>query len=219
MRFRFLSAAAVMLCAAAAAAQISSPTLRCTIPATRPGDFDDLLRPSTPQESVRMRQAPRGVIRAGHRLIVHWSHGTRTFRDKPPFDAPLDGVRWSYCGFSNVFGVHLIGEQNVDVFTGVLLSDKTGAVLPAGEEVSYSPNRLYYLASEQPDGQDGPTLMVYSRNGRLIWKGYTLAEFASVGWNANNQVIMQVALPSGSLQTVTLTEVGTSWQWLPKLAP
>lgn len=171
-----------------------------------------------------MRQAPRGAIRVRHRLEVHWSGGVRAFRDKPPFDAPLDGLSWTYCGFSPELQMHLIGEQNIDVFTGVLLNDKTGAVLPAGEEVSYSPNRRYYLASEQPDGQDGPTLMVYRSDGRLIWRGLggileSNGTGVGIGWNNQNQVVMEVALPGGKHQLETLTLKSGHWRWLPKLAP
>ncbi len=175
-----------------------------------------------------MGEDPHGAARAGHALLVHWSHGVRRFSDRPPYDASLDGLHWTYCGFSHELSMHLIGEQNGGLFTGVLLDDKTGSVLPAGEDVWFSPNRLYYLASEQPDGQDGPTLSVHAIDGRSVWKGYggilepngvgVLADFVRAGWNDQNQVTMEVSLPDGRRRTVTLTRVGNSWQWLPKLS-
>ena len=226
MSVRFFCAAIICLCAAAAAAQVSSPTLRCTIPATRPGDLDDLVQPSSPQEAARMRQAPLGAARVGHSLEVRWSHGVKWFRERPPYDESLGGLHWVYCGFTPSFGVYLIEKQDNGLFTGVLLNNRTGAMLPAGEDVWFSPNRLFYLASEQPDGQDGPTLLVFQSSGKLVWKGYggipnlnggVAADLVHVGWSDQNRVVMEVALPSGKRQLETLTQKNSLWEWLPKI--
>lgn len=230
MNLKFFGIAALLLAGSQASAQVSRPDLRCTIPAARPGGFDGLVQPASPEEAARMREDPHGARRISQRLIeIHWIHGVRTFTNKPPYDEPLDGISWTYCGYDSALGLHLIGEQNVDVFTGVLLDDKNGMVLPAGEEVRFSPDRSRYLALEQPDGQDGPTLKVYQNNGRLIWKGYggilmpdsvsVLADFVSAGWNSDNHVTMKVVLPDKQQKIVTLTHEDGRWQWLPKLTP
>ncbi|MGC2639289.1 MAG: hypothetical protein WA294_19040 [Acidobacteriaceae bacterium] len=211
-----------------ASAQISHPSLRCTIPATRPGDFDDEIQPNSAQEAKQLAQSPHGAQRLSkHLLEVHWAGGVRRFHDEKPYE-PLAGVRWFYCAYDPQTKMHLIGKDDSDVFTGVLLNDQTGELLPGGEEVSFSPNSALYLASEQPDGQDGPTLKVFRMDGQPVWKGYgrilesngsgVAAELISVQWNAQNQTVMEVALPDGKHQLETLTREGDRWEWLPRIA-
>jgi hypothetical protein len=62
-------------------------------------------------------------------------------------------------------------EQNVDVFTCVLLDDESGRSLPGGESVLFSPNQKRYVAFEQPDGQDGETIKLCTHAGNILWKG------------------------------------------------
>ncbi|HTW47115.1 MAG TPA: hypothetical protein VMD92_04150 [Acidobacteriaceae bacterium] len=229
MRTGVFGVAMFLLSAVIAAAQVDKPTLSCTIQdagVAAPGPFP---QPGSAGESARLRQAPRGAKRVGkHELRINWSAGVQTFRDKPPYNASLDGVQWSYCGYSSAAGMHLLGKRDAGLFTGVLLNEKTGAVHPGGQEVWYSPNGRYYLASEQPDGQDGPTLKVFRSNGGLVWKGYggilatdgtsVVADLVGVRWNDQDQVVMEVVLPNGKHQLETLTQHAGSWEWLPKIA-
>jgi hypothetical protein len=209
-------------------AQISHPSLLCTIPATNPGGFDDEIQPNSAQEAKQLAQSPHGAQRLSkHSLEVHWAGGVRRFHDVKPYE-PLAGVRWMYCGYDPQTRMHLIGKDDWDTFTGELLSDKTGELLPAGEEVSFSSNGDFYVASEQPDGQDGPTLKIFRMNGQPTWKGYggilesngsgVAADLISVQWNAQSQIVMEVALPDGKHQLETLTREGNSWEWLPRIA-
>ena len=97
-----------------------------------------------------------------------WLAGTHTFIEKPPYDAELDGIWWAYCGYNKKLGLHLIMENDVDTFTGVLLDDKSGKLLPGGKSVLFSPDQERYLALEQPDGQDGETIKLCTRDGAVL---------------------------------------------------
>lgn len=192
-----------------------------------PTGFDKgLTHEGSSREAQELQKAPHSAIREDkHTLEVQWQHGKRIFRDRPPFDEPLDGIEWAYCGYNPQLKLHLIGEQNVDVFTGVLLNDSTGAVLQAGETVVFSPDRLLYLAYEQPDGQDGPTIKLYDRNGALLWKGYdgllspegisVVADFQTIRWDMDNQLLAEYTL-SGALHRMILTRGHDGkWRWQP----
>src|SRR5579863_9041971 len=118
------------------------------------------------KKNWRLRQAPHGANRVGKRkLVVNWAAGKRTFTNDPNIEE-LGDVWWAYCGYSPEVKLHLILHATSDaIFTGVMLDDKTGSLLPAGEAVLFSPDRRLYLAYEQPDGQDGETLKLYKRTG------------------------------------------------------
>lgn len=165
--------AAVPLLCTATFCQTSAPfSLQCEVPAAQPGEENPIF-PMSAEEAARFRQAPRGARRLNeHELEVRWATGTRIFKDKPPYDEPLAGVSWAYCGYNAALRLHLISEADNDLFTGVLLNDKTGRTLPGGLAVLFSPDRRFYLAYEQPDGQDGETLKLYKRDGILLWTGY-----------------------------------------------
>ena len=64
-------------------------------------------------------------------------------------------------------------KEDEALFTGALVDDATGALLPGGQKVLFSKNAQYYLAYEQPDGQDGETIKLYRRNGTLIGRATT----------------------------------------------
>lgn len=201
-------------------------SLSCATSTDPTGVDTDLIREGSSREVQELRRAPHPAIRQGkHTLKVHWQHGEHVFRDRPPFDEPLDGVKWAYCGYNPQLKLHLIGKQNVDVFTGVLLNDSTGEVLQAGETVIFSPDRLLFLAYEQPDGQDGPTIKLYNTDGTLLWKGYdgllstdgvsVIAEFQKIQWNAHNQLLAEYTL-SGIVHTMILTRSHDGrWHWQP----
>jgi hypothetical protein len=203
-------------------------TLSCTTRPNSHGMIDALIEPGSNQETVRLHQAPHGAKRTGkHQLYIVWSSGTQVLKDKPPYDEPLDGIRWTYCGYSTTLQLHLIGKQDVDVFTGVLMDDKTGLLLPGGQTVLFSPDHRYYLAYEQPDGQDGETIKLYSRSGEILWIGFNgilspdgkmvVAEFQSLRWDSRNRLLAELSPLGKQKEFLTLTkESNGKWGWLPK---
>lgn len=186
---------------------------------------------STPQqEQAQFRRAPHGARRIGkHSLEVGWHGGKHLFKDKAPYDEPLSGVKWTYCGYNAALKMHLVQKDDESVFTGVFLDDTTGAVLPAGLQALFSPDFKYYLAYEQEDGRDGATIKLYERDGALKWQGYDgiltpdgtdiAATFESTHWNDRGQLEASVTCLTGpKAGNVTLTQVGGHWQWLPRVS-
>jgi len=114
---------------------------------------------------------PLGAKRVGHRIDVTWAGGKRTFADKPPYNEPLSGISWYYCGYASDLKLHLLFKEEGDLFTGALLDDGTGAVLPGGMEVIFSPDKQYYIAYEMADGETTEILKLYRRDGRMLWQG------------------------------------------------
>jgi hypothetical protein len=125
-------------------------------------------------ESAALAQAPMGASRAGpHVLEVNTKAGSRTFNDKPPHDeGGLAGIHWRYCGYDAQAKAHLIQKTDEGLFTGVLLLDETGKVLPAGRIVLFSPDKRKFLSIEQADGMDGENWSVHSDNGKALWQGF-----------------------------------------------
>jgi hypothetical protein len=204
--------------------------LQCSVPSTRPGvTDDDFVRPRSAEEVARFKQAPHGAKRLGaHVIEVGWAGGKRILKDKPPYDEPLDGLRWTYCGYNADLKLHMLLKEDEALFTGALVDDATGALLPGGQKVLFSKNPQYYLAYEQPDGQDGETIKLYRRNGTLMWEGYNgflssdgivLANFEDMHWDDHDRPQAIAHLNDGKTQTVTLTEGSAGkWDWLPHIS-
>jgi hypothetical protein len=205
--------------------------LQCSVPSTRRGATDDdFVRPRSAAEAARLKQAPHGAKRLGaHVIEVGWAGGKRVLKDKPPYNEPLDGVRWTYCGYNADLKLHMLLKEDEALFTGALIDDVTGALLPGGQKVLFSKNAQYYLAYEQPDGQDGETIKLYGRNGTLIWEGYNgflsadgkdvLANFENMHWDDQNRPQATARLNDGKTQTVTLTQGNAGkWDWLPHIS-
>lgn len=176
------------------------------------------------REAQEIRNAPHPAARVDkHTLEIHWQRGVHVFRDRPPFDEQLDGIEWAYCGYSPQLKMHLIREQDVDVFTGVLLDDATGAILQAGETVVFSPDARLYLAYEQPDGQDGATLKLYDREGHLLWKGFdgllsadgksVIADFQTVRWIAGDHLLAEYTLSGAVHKMILSRSADGKWLW------
>lgn len=205
-------------------------TLQCSVPSTRAGVTDDeLVQPRSAEETTRLKQAPHGAKRLGdHSIEISWSGGKHILQDKPPYDEPLDGVRWTYCGYNADLRLHMLLKEDESLFTGELMDDVTGTLLPGGQKVLFSKDAEYYLAYEQPDGQDGETIKLYRRNGTLMWKGYNgflssdgnvLASFESMHWDDQNRPQATARFYDGKTRTVTLTEGNAGkWDWLPLLS-
>ena len=183
-------------------------------------------------------QAPFGAKRiTKHHLRVNWAGGSKDFIDKPPYDKSLDGIWYSHCGYSQTLGMHLVHKSMYSLFTGVLLDNATGKIMPAGEYVSFSNDKGKYFAPVQPDGLDGEEWYVYAKSGSLIWKGlsgiserhpkykyeYFVAELDNPRWNsageleANHVCSADRDIPTKERTTVTLKLVGKKWAWLPRM--
>jgi hypothetical protein len=224
--------AAVFLLAASALSQTTPQgPLQCAIPATPPGEEHPVFPMST-EETARLRQSPHGAKRLSeHQLKVGLAEGTRTFKDEPPYE-PLDGISWAYCGYDPALKLHLIRKVDNGLFTGVLLDDNTGRLLPGGLAILFSPDHSLYLAYEQPDGQDGETLKLYKRNGVMLWKGNDFIvspdgksvivdseNMRDMRWDKQNRPQATLYLEGGSTTTVTLMQDSKGkLDWLPRVA-
>lgn len=123
-------------------------------------------------EQDALRQAPKGARRLEtHVLQVITNKGPQRFVDKPPHDE-LGGLHWRYCGYNAQAKAHLIEKADEGLYSGELLLDETGKLLPAGHTVLFSPNAKEFLAIEQEDGVDGENWAVYGADGKTMWKGY-----------------------------------------------
>lgn len=198
--------------------------LSCASLSDPTGTAAELTHEGSSSEAKEIRNAPHPAIRTEkHTLEIHWQHGKHVFQDRPPFDEPLDGIEWAYCGYNPQLKMHLIGKQDVDVFTGVLLDDSTGSILQAGETVVFSPDASLYLAYEQPDGQDGPTIKLFNRKGTLLWKGYdgilsadgksVIADFEKVRWGDSDRLIAEYTAEGRSHKMILIKSGEGKWVW------
>ena len=209
---------------------ISQQALECTSPTTPEGPLGQfIVEPNTPGEAARMIQAPNGANRSGkHVLIVHWQRGFREFKDKAPYmEGTMDGLYWTYCGYSPRAGVHVIQKNGPDWLTGILVNEKDGSILPGGFSVSFSPDLQEYFTREQEDGADLETIKLLSRNGRLLWSGLAglfspdgtseISEFENVRWDHDGKLVaISRNYESQQRETLVMTRTANgSWQWSP----
>jgi hypothetical protein len=193
-------------------------------------DLSCSVEPNSARETALLHQSPHGAKRLSrHQLEIGWTGGKAIFKDKPPYNEPLDGLRWAYCGYSSPLKLHLIGKGEGDLFTGILLDDQTGVRLPGGTEVLFSPDRRYYLAYEQQDGLDGDNLTLYKRDGSVVWGGYNgvlsrdgrsvvvnSEDMRDMRWDSQNRPQATVRLDGGRTLVVTLTQTSNGKrEWLP----
>jgi len=107
--------------------------------------------------------------------------------------------------------LHLLLKPDERLFTGVLLDDRIGRILPGGQTVMFSLDRRYYLAYDQPDGQDGEMIKLYTRSGVKIWEGYNgilsrdgksvVTNFERMHWDGHNRLQAEVHLDEGKVVT------------------
>lgn len=208
-----------LLITAVASAQDAPLVLRCEHPNGR--------------DTQQIKQAPSGQVQriAPHKLQLRWAGGVKTWQDKPPYDDPLDdGEVFLYCGTHQPSGLHLIASSGGGLFSGVLFDAQTGKTLPAGLQVTLSPDTSRYFASEQPSGLDGEQWHVYSRSGQKLWSGYSflsnaqgqmIATLEAPRWVSNKVLTAQLSCISPAAQSKTqqifLQEQGKSWTWQPKI--
>lgn len=179
-------------------------------------------------ETEFLRHAPNRARRIDKRQIeIAWQGGKRVFRDEPPYDEALSGVRWAYCGYDPTLRLHLVSKNDNSLFTGILLDDRTGRLLPGGHNVLFSPDQRYYLTFEMEDGDVTELLKLYRRSGELLWSGHNgltsvpegslLATFQNPHWEAPDRV-QTVAVPNGGIKPfpITLARRGDGkWSWAP----
>lgn len=181
-----------------------------------------------PKEQARIRKQAPGVVarRGAHLLNVTTTTGVRSFKDQPPYDEPLDGVRYSFCDRKE--GFILVNVQDGGLFTGKLINEQTGALTEGGESVHFSEDRRAYLASEQPDGMDGSVWKVYAVNGRLSWSGYNYipdsdpnyryADLDTPTWMPNGELVANASCSSDPERKwkVKLVKNKEQWDWAPR---
>ena len=168
-------------------------------------DFDCANTP----EATALRQAPAGVSRPSKdTLIVNWAHGRKIFADSG-LDY-MSGRAFWYCGYYPRLGFHVIG-RNGEKFGALLLNHATGALLPAGELISFSPDGSQYLALVQNEGWEYEQWFVYAVDGSLRFKSAPVVyKFGKDG----NDVYGLLDSPHWSSRgqlTATLTCGRSSW--------
>jgi hypothetical protein len=127
-------------------------------------------------EAPYLKQAPHGASRPSkYRLVVNWAKGTRQFVDTAPYwENDAGGTANQYCGFDVATHMHVLSRQTEDSMSGYLIDDRSGALLPGGEWILFSPDQKRYLADNQIHGVDGEDWAVYTIGGRLVAKGLAM---------------------------------------------
>ena len=177
-----------------------------------------------------LKQAPYYAARiSSHVLKIKFTTGDKIFTDKPPYEE-LNGVRWTYCGYDKASKIHLIGKSVDDIFTGIILFDRSGKMLNAGHTVIISPNKYKYLAIEQRNGRDGEDWTVMNFDGKKLWSGYAgiiknnaknnyesvVATFENPNWNNDSNLTAQAnCIGSTNKKAVSLINIGDLWEWAP----
>lgn len=127
------------------------------------------LKPDSP---AVLSQAPGGAERVSeHELLVHWRGGKHVFRDAGPHDVPLEGLHWHYCGYDATTQLHLIQKIAGEMTSGVVLDERTGRIVEAGQQILLADNGRLLLARRQQDSVDGEDWLLTRRNGRVLWRG------------------------------------------------
>lgn len=180
---------------------------------------------SDPHELAALRQAPHGAKRIGkHTLQINWAHGVRQLVDKGCDGEGIGGQCWEYCSYDATLHLHHIGHEDEDLFTGALLDDKTGQLLPGGTSVSFSPDKERYLSVSQEDGKELSDWKVYARNGTLLWAGDSglvgksdeiLAEFEGAKWSSSGELLTDyVDSKSNKIVLKLSRKADGKWEWV-----
>lgn len=180
-------------------------------------------------------QAPTGARRMdAHTLRVNWQSGSTLFKDAPPYDKPLSGVLWRYCGYGRASGFHLIQKIDKGLSSGVLLNERSGQMLEGGHRVIFTLNNSRYFAARQARGSQGEQWQLYDSAGHLLWLGRSRISGAQAGalaatlrdprWNAFGTLQATVSCANTDKVTppkpltVTLEFTGGRYRWLPDIA-
>lgn len=177
-------------------------------------------------EAAVLRKAPHGAKRIGkHTLEVNWAQGVRRFVDDGCTGEDIGGSCWDYCGYNSSFLLHQINHEEDDLFTGVLLDDTSGRLLPGGDSVIFSPDGKKYLASSQWDGKEFSDWKLYSRKGTLLWAGDSgtvgkndeiLTEFENARWSSSGDLLTVSVDSASGKKAVLILMQGTDkkWNWV-----
>jgi hypothetical protein len=153
-----------------------------------------------------------------HMLQVTAAGRVLSFRDVPNDEALMD-VRYTFCGSQD--GYSLVGWADGDVFTGKLIEEKSGRVLPDGLQVIFSPDRRAYLAVEQEDGIDGTDWTVhFADSGKVSWKGNsfipsktTSIDLDNPRWTDKGELIANARCWDNPDATARLVNTRGTWSW------
>lgn len=124
-----------------------------------------------PGETAQIRSKARDVVYrpSKHELRVRVGGKVLSFRDRLPYDAPLEGTRYYFC--DRVGGYTLLKKEHEDEFSGVLINESTSQVSAAGYKVLFSYDRRAYFSELQQNGMDGELWRIYTEGGKLSWAG------------------------------------------------
>ncbi|WP_152601734.1 hypothetical protein [Burkholderia paludis] len=158
---------------------------------------------------------------APHVLRVNVAGKALLFKDIPA--AGLDNIAYTFCG--SLGGYSLIGWDDGDEFTGKLIDERTGRILPAGQEVIFSPDGRAYLAIGQEDGLDGEDWAVrYANDGRVSWQGHSFIVSGNVGaaplhelsnprWGESGKLEAEASCRDSPNAVVGLIKTQGRWSW------
>jgi hypothetical protein len=88
-------------------------------------------------------------------------------------------------------GYILVRLRRDDLFSGVLVREVDGAVIPAGLDAHFSPDEQAYFSDEQPDGLEGTLWKIFHKSGRLFWSGRSYIPSP----NDPHQKVIELQLP------------------------
>ncbi|UOD30111.1 hypothetical protein INH39_33015 [Massilia violaceinigra] len=180
-------------------------------------------------EAKRIKAEAAGVVKrlSKHVLQVTVAGKTHKFTDKPPYDEPLDGVRYEFCQRKE--GFILVAHEDGGDFTGKLINEANGNITDAGGTVEFSADRRAYLASSQSNGLDATSLAVHALDGRVSWEGRDylphptkadsmVATLGKIQWEANGELSAQATCLAGKVAPwrVKLVKSGGAWDWQPR---
>lgn len=177
-------------------------------------------------EITFLSEAPHGAKRIGkHTLIINWTKGVQRFVDKDCTEGYIGGSCWEYRGYCASLHLHQINHENEDLFTGVLLDDTSGKLLPGGDSVFFSPDGKKYLASSQWNGKELSDWKLYSREGTLLWAGDSgivgkndeiLTEFENPSWfSSGDLLVYSEDLATGNNVVLILIQgADKKWKWV-----
>lgn len=180
------------------------------------------------KEAAEIRRlAPESVQRtAPHVLRVTTAARALVLKDVPPYDEPLSGQHYYFCSRGAGY-LHFRFEDD-SLFTGVLVNEQSGVLMPAGQEVIFSPDLRAYFATEQPEGLDGEVWKIRAADGRPSWSGYSFitrqdrpdtiyATLDQPAWTPSGELTARATCIDGNWTRwqVKLLKIAGDWQWRP----
>jgi len=177
-------------------------------------------------EIAFLPKAPHGAKRIGKQTLeVNWAKGIRRFVDKDCSEGYIGGSCWEYRGYCASLHLHQINHEEDDLFTGVLLDDVSGKLLPGGASVFFSPDGKKYLASSQWNGKELSDWKLYSREGTLLWAGDSgvegkngglPSEFENPSWSSTGELFVDCEDLASGKKSILILKQGADkkWKWI-----